>query len=398
MVLRVCFVLLLLAGAVRAGESGSAAPGQAERLRVGVYVNPPFVIRDGDTCSGMAVDLWRSMEDRLNLHCDFSEYGSIRELIEAAGDNRVDVCVANLAVTSERAASVLFTFPWFDSGLRIMTPVYDHKGVVERLVTNGHAHAYVLLFLLFVAVSLVATTIRRRRDVGFPDRWLDGFTTCLKEVISVAKSGELPTREPNWLRNLLVSAWMIFGMALLAYITSTVSSAMTMASLRQRGEIHELGDLPGHTVAVLSGSGAETHLPRLGIRVVPYGSRDDDAAAVRAREADAFVADTAVLEYWAAEHPEARVHVTGRPFRPYKFAFATSRDRPPSPTGCPLPLSNWPRPGRSNNSAPVISAKAPARTPTVAPATTSAASSPFRPCSICRPAARWNDTKCERTV
>ncbi|MCC8108098.1 MAG: transporter substrate-binding domain-containing protein, partial [Planctomycetes bacterium] len=196
------------------------------------------------------------------------------------------------------------------------------------LVTNGHAHAYVLLFLLFVAVSLVATAIRRRHDEGFPDRWLDGFTTCLKEVISVAKSGELPTRKPNWIRNLLVSAWMIFGMALLAYITSSVASAMTMASLRQRGEIHELGDLPGHTVAVLSGSGAETHLPGLGIRVVSYGNRDAAAAAVLAGETDAFVADTAVLEYWAAEHSDARVSVTGRPFKPYKFAFATSRDQP----------------------------------------------------------------------
>ncbi len=328
MVFRVFALILFVTGAALAAEPGTAAPGQTGRLRVGVYVNPPFVIRDGDNCSGMAVDLWRSIEDRLGLHCDFAEYESIRELIEAARDNRVDVCVANLAVTSERAASVLFTFPWFDSGLRIMTPRYEQKGVVERLITDGHAHAYILLFLLFVAVSLIATEIRRRRDDGFPDRWLDGFTTCLKEVISVAKSGELPTRKPNWFRNLLVSAWMIFGMALLAYITSSVASAMTMASLRQRGEIHELGDLPGHTVAVLSGSGAETHLPRLGIRVVSYGNRDIAATAVIEKEADAFVADTAVLEYWSAEHPDARVRVTGRPFKPYKFAFATSRDQP----------------------------------------------------------------------
>ncbi|MCD7896146.1 MAG: transporter substrate-binding domain-containing protein [Planctomycetaceae bacterium] len=326
--LRVFIVILLSTGIIPAAEPESAATGRTDRLRVGVYVNPPFVIRDGDTCSGMAVDLWRSIEERLDLHSDYREYGSIRELIEAARGDQVDVCVANLAVTSERAASVLFTFPWFDSGLRIMTPRYEHKGVFERLVTNGHAHAYVLLLLLFVAVSLVATAIRRRHDEGFPDRWLDGFTTCLKEVISVAKSGELPTRKPNWIRNLLVSAWMIFGMALLAYITSSVASAMTMASLRQRGEIHELGDLPGHTVAVLSGSGAETHLPGLGIRVVSYGNRDAAAAAVLAGETDAFVADTAVLEYWAAEHSDARVSVTGRPFKPYKFAFATSRDQP----------------------------------------------------------------------
>ncbi len=328
MVFRVFALILIVTGAALAAEPETAAPDQPDRLRVGVYVNPPFVIRDGDNCSGMAVDLWRSIEERLGLHCDFSEYVSIRDLIEAARDSRVDVCVANLAVTSERAASVLFTFPWFDSGLRIMTPRYEQKGVVERLITDGHAHAYILLFLLFVGVSLIATEIRRRRDDGFPDRWLDGFTTCLKEVISVAKSGELPTRKPNWFRNLLVSAWMIFGMALLAYITSSVASAMTVASLRQRGEIHELGALPGHTVAVLAGSGAETHLPRLGIRVVSYGNRDDAAAAVVAHEADAFVADTAVLEYWAAEHPDTRVSVTGRPFKPYKFAFATSRDQP----------------------------------------------------------------------
>ena len=327
---RLCGLVLLAvvsAAATTNGAAGESTEPERKACRVGIYVNPPFVMRDNDECTGMAIDLWREVVNRLNLVCGYTEYNSLGSLVDAARAGEVDVCVTNLAVTSERAQKVFFTYPWFDSGLRIAVPVREHVGLWQRLLRSGHAYAYLLLFLLFVGVALVATVIRRWYDAGFTHSWLDGFTTSLKEVISVAKSGELPSHKPNWLRNILVSAWMICGMAILAYITSTVTSAMTAASIRHEGGIVELADLPGKNVGVLTGSGAEGYLGQLGVHVLGYDTREEAISAMKSGNVAGFVADSAVLEYYAAKHPEQHIALTGQLFHKYKFAFAVDRRR-----------------------------------------------------------------------
>ncbi|MCD8140758.1 MAG: transporter substrate-binding domain-containing protein [Planctomycetaceae bacterium] len=304
--------------------STAAEPG-GSTLRIGVYQNPPFVMRDGDRCTGMAMDLWGAVASDMRVESSYQEYDSIRALLTAVSGGDIDVAVTNLAVDAERAERVSFAFPWFDSGLRILVPARTSRSAWQNLIHNGHVQGYLLLFILFVAVALVATLIRRRSDEGFPDAWADGFTTCLKEVISVAKSGEIPSHNLHWLRNLLVSAWMIFGMAMLAYITSSVTSAMAQAEIRHQGGIHELADLPGRDVGVLAGSGAEAYLGTLGVRVHPYNTLADAVGGLHAGEIAGFVADSAVLEYYAAIHPEERLALTGQMFHHYKFSFAVAK-------------------------------------------------------------------------
>lgn len=299
----------------------------AESVRVGVYENPPFVMRDGNDYDGMAVELWREVEKKLDLACSYNEYGSLKKLVEAAERGEVDVAVTNLAVTAERARLVKFTFPWFDSGLRILVKTGEKESLWQRLLYDGHAYAYAFLFLLFVGVALAVTVIRRWHDAAFPRSWLNGFTTSLKELISVAKSGQLPDNKPTWFRNILVSAWMIFGMAILAYVTSTITSTMTMITVQSQTGILELADLPGKNIAVLAGSGAESYLSQLGVHVQAYGSRQEAIGEVEERKMQAFVADAAVVEYWRAQHPHDGFMVIGKLFHPYKFAFAANLDK-----------------------------------------------------------------------
>ncbi|MCD8351777.1 MAG: transporter substrate-binding domain-containing protein [Planctomycetaceae bacterium] len=324
--MRLILTFPLLAFVFVSSLTAAETPGtNPSTLRIGVYQNPPFVMRDGDRCSGMAMDLWGTVAGDMRIESSYQEYDSIRALLDAVSGGDIDVAVTNLAVDAERAERVSFTFPWFDSGLRILVLSRAYRSAWQNLIHNGHVQGYLLLFLLFIVVALVATFIRRRSDEGFPDAWADGFTTCLKEVISVAKSGEIPSHKPHWLRNLLVAAWMICGMAMLAYITSSVTSAMAQADQRHQGGIHELADLPGRNVGVLSGSGAEAYLGTLGVRVHPYNTLADAAKGLHSGEIAGLVADSAVLEYYAAIHPQELVVLTGQMFHPYKFSFAVAK-------------------------------------------------------------------------
>ncbi len=304
---------LLLSFSLLAGEPA---------LRVGLYENPPFVIRDGEHFSGMAVELWERVAADLERHCAYTLYPSLRELVEAAGKGETDILVSNLAVTAERAEIVKYSYPWFDSGLRIIEAQPAQRSAWDQLVHNGHIFTYLLLCLLFLLVAFLVTLFRQRYAPTFPEHWRDGFFQSLAEVISSAKSGELPSRRPTWFRNLCVSVWMVFGLGIVAFVTSTVASAMTTVSLRQHGQIRTVHDLPGRKVGVLTGSGAESFLGNLHVSVRTYNRRENAREDLLSNTLDAFVADTAVLEYWLNQDPDTRLMLVGDLFHPYKFAFA----------------------------------------------------------------------------
>ncbi|MFS1808987.1 transporter substrate-binding domain-containing protein, partial [Bacillus anthracis] len=106
----------------------SSQDSKSEAMKVGVYISPPFVVKNDDVYSGMAIDLWVDISARIGRKSEFIEYQNYTDLINAvAADlinavaaDQVEAGVTNLTITENRARAVDFTHPWFDSGLRVM--------------------------------------------------------------------------------------------------------------------------------------------------------------------------------------------------------------------------------------------------------------------------------------
>ncbi|MGH7573529.1 MAG: transporter substrate-binding domain-containing protein [Longimicrobiales bacterium] len=98
-------------------------------LDVGVYVSPPFVEETGaDTYSGMAIDLWEAVAQRMGFTFRYVRYPTLRDLVRATANGEVDAAVTNLTITHDRARTIAFTQPWYDAGLRIMVPADSDGG------------------------------------------------------------------------------------------------------------------------------------------------------------------------------------------------------------------------------------------------------------------------------
>lgn len=101
------------------------------QVKVGVYVSEPFVSKQGDIYTGMAIDLWSNISTRLGLASQFVEYPNYNALVKAVSQSEVDAAVTNITITEKRAEVVDFTHPWFDAGLRIMvTPKREMAGKI----------------------------------------------------------------------------------------------------------------------------------------------------------------------------------------------------------------------------------------------------------------------------
>lgn len=324
----ISFVLLLML-------SGSHVAAQAQQpsepLNVGLFVNPPFVMKDKGQFTGMAVDLWEELAPKLGRQYHYIEFQTVHDLIEAAASGKVGVAVTNLTINQSRARQVDFTQPWFDGGMRIMTGTDQGKGfsnLISGLSDAGFLKAYAWIALIILVATAVLTLFDRRFDASFPKRWADGIAESFYTVMSVATSGKPPSRKNlfGWVGRIWQALWLVCGVAVLAYVTSSVTSVMTTLSLTN--QINGVADLADKTVGVLTGTVEEDFAREEGLSTQTYPGVDHAIDSLVNGDVDAIIADAPVLEYYAYTHPNLPVKVVGRLFEPDKYGFALPRQSP----------------------------------------------------------------------
>jgi len=295
-------------------------------LDVGVYASSPFVVpQESGRYSGMAIELWEEAAKRLNLRFRYVRYATLRELVDDTAEGKVDVAVTNLTITRDRAEYVAFTQPWYDSGLRIMTLQSGSAGsfsdILSGLNDAGHLRAYAWLAAVILAATVGVTLFDRRFDPAFPRTWREGLAESFYHVMSIATTGRTARKNLfGWIGRIWQALWLLVGVGMIAYITSSVTSIMTAASLSQ--DIAGPADLAGHTVAVASGSTAEDYARDMGLAARAFPGLDEAVDALRANQVDAVIGDAPVLENYVHQHADGGLDVVGRLFHREKYGFA----------------------------------------------------------------------------
>ncbi len=318
--------MLSAAGPARAQEQ--SLPPQV--VSVGVYVSPPFVMGEEGSYSGMAIELWERIAARLHVVSDYKKFDNYTDLVKAVADGTVQAAVTNLSVTAKRAEMVDFTYPWFDDGLRIMvdsTPKSSLSEIVDDLSDAGHLMNYAWLALSLLLATTLLTLFDRRFDSGFPKRWRDGLAESLFHVVSIATTGRSVRKNLlGWFGRVWQAGWMVCGIAIVAYVTSSITSVMTVAQITN--EINSAGDLHGRTVGVRRGSVSEEYMQATLVDTKPFNQLKEAVDALFADEIAAIAGDSSVLEYYAHSHPDLKLDVVGSAFRPSKYGFAFSPGSP----------------------------------------------------------------------
>ena len=319
---------LWMCAATGAAPPDAAAPqvAPARPVRVAVFADPPFAMRDpSGRWDGYAAVLLQAAAVQSQLVLEFRECASLDELYEDVAAGRADVGLGNTLVTSSRLAAVAYTQPILDGGLRVMVPG-DHAHTLRRLWEGMEAdgHVRVLLWgaIITVGASLALVAVLRRVDREFTRHWHEGFAEAFYHVASVTMTGKTSYKGkvgPRWAASLVAALWLVFGVASVAYLTSSLTSVMTANTMKSRiGGPHDLKD---RTVGVLEGSVAARYCAQHGIHVVPFASLDAAAAQLASKRLDAVVADAQSLDYFHVSHPEIPVAVVGEVFERRHFAF-----------------------------------------------------------------------------
>ncbi|MBK0326153.1 transporter substrate-binding domain-containing protein [Rhodobacteraceae bacterium F11138] len=322
--LTACFLLLFTAPV-------SIAQEEKAHLIVGVHDSPPFVMSEDGEYTGLAIDLWEYVAEKLGYQFGYREYETVREMLAATEAGEIAVAVTNLTITEERAARIDFTQPWYDSGLRIMVndnSASDFWSLLSGLKDSGFLHAYGWLAFAILAASVGFTLFDRKFDKDFPKDIREGLAESFYTVMTVATSGKPPKRKNlfGWMGRVWQGLWLVFGVVVVAFVTSSVTSVMTTQSIRN--DIRSVFDLPGLEVAVTEGSTAETFAAKNALEAIAYPRMSASADALLGGEVHAVIGDKPVLEYYAEMHQGEPLTVVGAVFNPEKYGFGLIKNSP----------------------------------------------------------------------
>jgi len=308
-------------------QDGVADQWPHRRVRAGVFADAPFAIPDPEIgWKGFSVDLLSEVSSRMNLEVEYVPYATLPELYAALQRGDVELGVGNILVTSRGVENLEFTQPILDGGLRIMVSgdkAHSLKRLWDGLVVGGHVRVVALGALFAVCTSLALLAFLRMFDRQFTRHWRQGFAESFYHVMSVLVTGKTKYSGnfgQGWLGKIVAALWLCFGVATVAYVTSSVSSVMTTTSLAR--EINGPGDLSGRVIGVLEGSPAIRYVAMQGLVSSSYKTLDDAVSALVNHAVDAVVSDSSSLEYYDFLHPNINVNEVGPLFERRHYAFA----------------------------------------------------------------------------
>jgi ABC-type amino acid transport substrate-binding protein len=174
--------------------------------------------------------------------------------------------------------------------------------------------------VIFLGTVLLTLGERRWNQEFHPD-WKNGLAESFYHVMSIAMTGKSTHKGlPGPFGKILAGFWLAFGVAVVAYITSSVTSVMTVNRLQ--GSINGPQDLTGHHVGAITGTISQKYCEDQNLYTTTYSNLADAVNAMLNHEIDAVVFDAMTLQWYDNAHPELPITEVGPIFMKKGYGFA----------------------------------------------------------------------------
>ena len=323
-----CFVSLffvLLVGGI--SPLGAAAEEVSKRpLRVAICPDEPFAEKSPTGgYKGYVIDIWEQIAAQNGWKYEYVELPSVADFLDAIAQGRVDIGASNITITKARLAQVDFSLPCMDAGLLIM--VNDKNKTVSNQIWKvishpDHLRMMALGSMMIFAAAFIVTLFERRLNLEFPKGWIEGGAESFYHVMSVLFTGKTNHKGiPGPMGRFFAGIWLATGVAVVAFITSSITSSMTVNKLNEG--INGPQDLPGKTVGTNRGTVGQTYCENCQLTTRLFDNVKEAVHALVAREIDCIVYDAPVLLYYDKSHPELPISEVGPVINkaPYAFVF-----------------------------------------------------------------------------
>lgn len=300
----------------------------------------PFSFIKNDKRTGYSIELWANIAKELGINSNYVVTGTAKQMIRDVQNNKADVAVGALSITSEREKIVDFSQPFFESGLRVLVKKNASGGasILAALSHNlfnwqvGTGFA-VALAIMFGISHLVWKFEHPVNEEMWPRSYWQGMAESIWWTISIFLVGGADNKGPIGTGGRIVATlWMFMSVIAVSLLTASLSAVLTVNSLP--GEITGPNDLYGRSVGTVVGSTSENWLneqssPSGGkITVKTYPDVQQSINALKTGQIKAVVFDAPILQYHLNNDKDDILEFAGDIFERANYGFAVKRDSP----------------------------------------------------------------------
>ncbi len=300
-----------------------------EPLKVGVVVNPPFVIKNGAAYTGIAIDLWNEIAIGIGRPYTFVEHSSadVGKQFDILQKGELDVLVGPLSVTLERHQEADFTLPFFIDKIVAITPLdYMHNAFFFIKMFLFSAGSVIGIFILFfIAYLHLLWYYERSHTKNFPSPYKDGVSYLFWTHILSGRHLEVPKSFAGRLLILFQKGIFYF---ILVILNATFISFMTVTLVKYASPVQCISDLEKEKIGAIKNSKPFKVGTNFGLRVSSFDSLEEGIKALETGQIEAFLEDLSTAEVYLKEKAKAKLSVSHFELKQDLYVFATRKGSP----------------------------------------------------------------------
>ena len=141
--------LLLLVG------NSPRAFAQHDTLTVGIYHNPPFVIKAGDNdFEGLSIELWENIAKSADLNFKYELHSDFISILKKLEYREIDLTINPMDVNDLRVEKFDMTQPFSVSSIGVAIP-YLNRSTFAVFISNIFSLAFLEIILLLIVIIFV---------------------------------------------------------------------------------------------------------------------------------------------------------------------------------------------------------------------------------------------------
>lgn len=307
------------------GPVGYCAPP----LKVGVVVNPPFVIKNEAAFSGIAVDIWHEVAQELERSYTFVDQTNedMDKPFESLAQGDVDVLIGALSITGDRYKKVDFTLPFFvDKVIAITLSDYLHNIFLflEMFLVSAGSIIGILILLFIIYIHLL-WYYERSHSKSFPQGYQKGVSYLFWSHILSGRHSEVPVSFAGRILILFQKSIFYFIVILL---NATWVSFITVTFVKYASSVQNIADLEKGRTGAIEKSKSFRAGANGGLRMIPFKSLSDGMEALEAGHLEAFLEEQSIAEIYLSEKSKRKLVLSHFALKRDLYSFATRKDSP----------------------------------------------------------------------
>jgi len=274
-----------------------------DTLVVGIYQNPPFVIKTGtNEFEGLSIELWENIAKSTGLKFRYEQYPDFIGILKSLEYRDIDLTINPMHVSSLRVKRFDMTQPYFISGIGVAIP-YLNRNPLAIFVTNIFSTAFLeiillLLFVIFIFGFFLWLAERKNNRFQFRPGLLGLFDGLWWSAVTMTTVGYGDKAPMTNLGKAIAIIWMFTAVIIISSFTAGIASTLTISSLQT--DIKNAEDIQfAENIATLGASNGEAYLLQENIPIQQtYASPILALRALAKKENDLLLFDRTIMQYY----------------------------------------------------------------------------------------------------